>query len=102
MPQQPLEEQQQQKPGSNQKYEQEDWSTWNLRSVLKSWAISLTNLWKGSFLINSSVLFWYLLISLRATVPGLNLWGFLIPPEATADFLAALLATCFLGALPLK
>ena len=26
--------------------------------------------WKGSFLIRSSVLFWYFLISLRATVPG--------------------------------
>jgi len=24
--------------------------------------------------------FWNLLISLRATVPGLNLWGFLTPP----------------------
>ena len=31
---------------------------WNLKSVLKSWAISLTNLWKGSFLIRSSVDFW--------------------------------------------
>ncbi|CAI0412737.1 unnamed protein product [Linum tenue] len=45
---------------------------WNLRSVLKSWAISLTSLWNGSFRINSSVLFWYLRISLSATVPGLN------------------------------
>jgi len=44
---------------------------WNLRSVLKSWAISLTSLWKGSFLINNSVDFWYLRISRRATVPGL-------------------------------
>ena len=32
----------------------------------------LTNLWKGSFLMRSSVDFWYLLISLRATVPGLR------------------------------
>jgi len=32
--------------------------------TLKSCAISLTSLWKGSFLINSSVLFWYLRISL--------------------------------------
>ena len=44
--------------------------------------------------------FWYLLISRRATVPGLYLWGFLTPPVAGADFLAALVASCFLGALP--
>jgi hypothetical protein len=45
--------------------------------------------------------FWNLLISLRATVPGLNLWGFFTPLVACtwADFLAALLANCFLGAL---
>ena len=71
---------------------------WNLRSDLKSWAVSLTSLWKGSFLMRSSVDFWYLLISLRATVPGLYLWGFLTPPMAGADFLAALVASCFLGA----
>ena len=29
---------------------------WNRRSVLKSWAISLTSLWKGSFRISSAVL----------------------------------------------
>ena len=73
---------------------------WNLRSVLKSWAISLTNLWKGSLRIKSSVDFWYLLISLKATVPGLYLWGFLTPPVAGADFLAALVASCFRGAFP--
>merc|ERR1719187_2927396 len=60
---------------------------WNLRSVLKSWAISRTRRWKGSLRISSSVDFWYLLISLRATVPG-------------PDFLAAFVASCFLGALP--
>jgi hypothetical protein len=45
--------------------------------------------------------FWNLLISLSATVPGLNLWGFLTPPlwETWAVFLAALLASYFLGAL---
>jgi hypothetical protein len=38
--------------------------------------------------------FWYLLISLKATVPGLYLCGFLTPPEAWgADFRAALVAT---------
>ena len=30
----------------------------NRRSVLKSWAISLTNLWKGSFRMSSAVLPW--------------------------------------------
>ena len=44
--------------------------------------------------------FWYLLISRRATVPGLYLWGFLTPPVEGADFLAALVASCFLGAFP--
>ena len=43
----------------------------NLRSVLKSWAISLTRRWKGSLRISSSVDFWYRLISRKATVPGL-------------------------------
>merc|ERR1719288_148609 len=73
---------------------------WNLRSVLKSWAISLTRRWKGSLRMRSSVDFWYLLISRRATVPGRYLWGFLTPPVEGADFLAALVASCFLGALP--
>ena len=31
---------------------------WNRRSVLKSWAISLTSLWKGSFRMSSAVLPW--------------------------------------------
>jgi hypothetical protein len=31
-------------------------------------------------------------------VPGLNLWGFLIPPVAGADLRAALVANYFLGA----
>ncbi|CAA6667643.1 unnamed protein product [Spirodela intermedia] len=73
---------------------------WNRRSVLKSWAISRTRRWNGSLRINSSVLFWYLRISLRATVPGRKRWGFFTPPVAGADFLAALVASCFLGALP--
>lgn len=74
---------------------------WNLRSFLNSEAISLTSLWNGSFLMRSSVLFWNLLISLRATVPGRNLCGFLTPPDwAACVFLACLWAMCFLGALP--
>ncbi|CAA7400273.1 unnamed protein product [Spirodela intermedia] len=73
---------------------------WKRRSVLKSWAISRTKRWKGSLRISSSVLFWYLRISLSATVPGRNLCGFFTPPVAGADFLAALVASCFLGAFP--
>ena len=44
--------------------------------------------------------FWNFLISLKATVPGLNLWGFLTPPVVGADFLAAFVANCLRGALP--
>ena len=73
---------------------------WNRKSVLKSWAISLTNLWNGNFLMSNSVDFWYLRISLNATVPGRYLCGFLTPPVAGADLRAALVASCFLGALP--
>ena len=36
----------------------------------------------------------------ESTVPGLYLWGFLTPPVAGADLRAALVANCFLGALP--
>merc|ERR1712178_171393 len=73
---------------------------WNLRSVLKSWAISLTRRWNGSLRMSSSVDFWYLLISRRATVPGLYLWGFFTPPVEGALFLAALVASCLRGAFP--
>lgn len=45
---------------------------WKRKSVLKSWAISLTRRWNGSFLMSSSVDFWYRRISRRATVPGLQ------------------------------
>ena len=44
--------------------------------------------------------FWYLRISRKATVPGRYLCGFLTPPVAGADLRAALVANCFLGALP--
>merc|ERR1711994_1189990 len=73
---------------------------WNRRSVLKSCAISRTKRWNGSLRNNNSVDFWYLLISRRATVPGLYRWGFFTPPVAGADFLAAFVASCFLGAFP--
>jgi len=95
--------------------------------TLKSWAISRTRRWNGSLRFNNSVLFWYLRISLihqtivirnwrrwedcdskrrkresyrRATVPGRKRWGFLTPPVVGADFLAALVASCFVGAFP--
>ena len=40
------------------------------------------------------------LISLRATVPGFHLWGFLTPPTSTADFRAAAVTGAFFGAWP--
>ena len=73
---------------------------WKRRSVLKSCAISRTSRWNGSLRISSSVLFWYRLISRRATVPGRYRCGFFTPPVAGALFLAAFVASCFLGALP--
>eukprot|EP01025_Chloroclados_australasicus_P045180 TRINITY_DN492_c1_g1_i2.p5 TRINITY_DN492_c1_g1~~TRINITY_DN492_c1_g1_i2.p5 ORF type:complete len:144 (+),score=5.76 TRINITY_DN492_c1_g1_i2:302-733(+) len=73
---------------------------WKRKSVLQSWAISLTNLQNGSFLISNSVDFQYFLISRRATVPGLYLCGFLTPPVVGADLRAALVASCLRGALP--
>ena len=51
--------------------------------------------------MRSSLDLWYLLISLRATVPGLHLWCILNTLVEGADFLAALVANRFLGALPL-
>ncbi|GJU18535.1 hypothetical protein Tco_1146501 [Tanacetum coccineum] len=45
------------------------------------------------------VLFWYLRFSRNATVPGLNLCGFLTP-LAGADFRVTFVASCFLGAFP--
>ncbi len=38
---------------------------WKRVQTLKSWAISRTSLWNGSFRISNSVLFWYLRISLH-------------------------------------
>ena len=73
---------------------------WKRRSPLKSCAISRTRRWNGSLRMRSSVDFWYLRISRSATVPGLYLWGFLTPPVAGADFLAAFVASCLRGALP--
>ena len=48
--------------------------------------------------MRSSVDFWNFLIYRRATVPGLNLWGFLTPAVTGALFLAIFwAANCFLG-----
>ena len=69
---------------------------WNLKPLLMFWAISRTSLWNGSFLIRRSVDFWYLRISLSATVPGRYRWGLLIPPCCGAAFLAAFFANAFL------
>ena len=44
------------------------------------WKTSRTSRWNGSFRIKSSVDFWYLRISRRATVPGRNFLGLLIRP----------------------
>ena len=50
--------------------------------------------------MSNSVLFWYLLISLKATVPGRYLCGFLTPPVAGALSRAAFVVSCLRGALP--
>ena len=80
-------------------------STVNLHSpLLKVWANSRTNCWNGNFLIRSLVDFWYLLISRRATVPGLYQCGFLTPPVAATAALflaaAAVLIDLALGCFP--
>src|SRR5437016_2721710 len=57
--------------------------------------MDLTSLWKGALGTMLVICFWYLLISLRATVPGRHLWVFfsaLTPPEAGADFFFPLTA----------
>ena len=75
---------------------------WNLKSPRKPDAISLTSLWNWSFLMRRSVDFWYFLISLSATVPGLNLCCFFAPWESTTGVTlrAALALRDFLGVLP--
>ena len=57
---------------------------WNLRLPHCSWAISLTHLAKGYFLIRKPVDFWNLQISCRAMVPSLNLIFFFFPFSFTA------------------
>ena len=80
--------------------------------LLRSWASSCTNLWNGSFLMSNLVDFWYRLISWRATVLGLYLWGFFcglgcwlfgsfFTPPFAVPFFSTLGYSCFHGALPL-
>jgi hypothetical protein len=44
--------------------------------------------------------FWHLLISLKATVSGLQRGGFFTPSVDGALFLGAFVDNCFIGALP--
>lgn len=55
--------------------------------------MALTKRWKGALSRSKFVPFWYLLISLRATVPGLKrlLLVVLTPPSAGAVFFLATL-----------
>ena len=73
---------------------------WKRRSLWKSWAISRTRRWKGSFLMSNSPVFWNLRMSRRATVPGRYLRGRLRCPLGWAVLRAALVASCLRGALP--
>lgn len=82
----------------------------NLRSALWSVAMLLINLTNGANGIKCLVLCWYLRISLKATVPGLNLIflalgslyfdAFLIPADYGLDFLPILEADGFLFGFP--
>ncbi len=63
--------------------------------------VSRTTCWKGAFLIRRSDVFWNLGISLAATVPGHQWWGFLTAIAFCADAHAALVAKWRCGgALP--
>ena len=50
---------------------------------MKSWVISLTNLWKGNFRMSSAEVFWKWRMPCRATVPALYLWGFTCLPASS-------------------
>lgn len=55
---------------------------WKRYCIWNIWhTISFTRRWNGIFLISRSVLFWYFLICLSATVPGLNRLGLRICPR---------------------
>ena len=71
---------------------------WKRRSRIKSMEIWRTKFWNGSFRTRRSVDFWYLRISLNATVPGRYLCGLLTPVGFL--FLAALVWYWPRGSLP--
>ena len=52
---------------------------WNCESSWIIWAIPLTTLWNGNFLISVSVLDWYFLLPLGLLAPSLHLHSFLFP-----------------------
>jgi hypothetical protein len=70
------------------------------RSVLKSWAISLTSLAKEAFLIRRSTLFGYFLMSLSATVPAQYLCFFFCAAVEGAGVRALLGARACFGTGP--
>ena len=79
------------------------WSR-RVRVLSNSQTTSLTNSWKGSFLIKSSVDFWYFRIWRRATVPGRKRRGFLtfplggspiFRPSGVLQYLPRPRTTCF-------
>lgn len=78
---------------------------WNRTSDWYSCAISLTNLWNGSLRISRSVVFWYLRIYRRATVPGLNRTGRFVTTRGVlraafcAKRLRGCLCACFIATL---
>ena len=69
-------------------------------SDLKSIAISLTRCWKGALWIKRLVVFWYLWISWKETVPGWYRWGFLTLPLIGNALHVAIVARCLQGAFP--
>jgi hypothetical protein len=72
---------------------------WKRTSVLLLfWTSSRTSFENGSFLISRSVVFWYFLISLVATVPYLERLIFLIPWLVPAVLRTALRAIVLRGA----
>ena len=79
---------------------------WKRRSILKFCATFLISLATHSFLHSNSVLFWYFLICQSATVPGWNLWGFLMAPVNAgllllpSFFLGSLQGNCLWGTFP--
>ena len=62
--------------------------------------ISLKLIFKMEISLLDTVDFWYLLISLKATIPGLYQRGFLIPPVGVAPKCNNFQDRCFQGCFP--